>query len=338
MVVEDPLHPDRIAHAVRLAHLAFRGLSPQDAYDLAFYGHFLTTDAVGRVPTFMGTNQRDTIRPVLRHWFRNLPMDGMVADIAAGDGSTVLPAIDDDVRARFTLVEPSGEAIADYVLAIDDAPNLELAEIPLAIDADALDGNPVWEDAAEAGFDLALCVHGIYFLDLPRLLKSLYRRLRPDGVVLIVYADELHGLTGAAIEHHLRRTGRDDEAEAFLDGLRARDRMLSAETGPGTLTDLLESAGMPTPEVTLQSIDSAAFAPTLEGLSAIGLISGLSYLGEEGDGPMDESKASALLGVLAHDPDRVRFGVVTDPDDPRCGCFRVSQPQRLVAIRRPAGG
>ena len=61
MVVEDPLHPDRIAHAVRLAHLAFRGLSPQDAYDLAFYGHFLTTDAVGRVPTFMGTNQRDTI-------------------------------------------------------------------------------------------------------------------------------------------------------------------------------------------------------------------------------------------------------------------------------------
>ena len=80
---------------------------------------------------------------------------------------------------------------------------------------------------------------------------------------------------------------------------------------------------------------AAAFSPTLEGLSAIGLIGGLSYRDEEGDGPMDESKVSASLQVLAHDPERVGCGLVTDPDDPRCGCFRASPPQRAVAIRRP---
>lgn len=334
---DDPLHRDKLDHARRLARLAFRGLSPQDAYDLAFYGHFLTGDPLGRVPTFLGTNQRDTIRPAIERTFRDLPDDGLVVDLAAGDGATVLPAIPSDVRARFVLVEPSPEAVGDYLLAIEEAPNLEMAGLPLAVEADGLEGNQVWEEATDGGFDLALCIHGIYFLDVHRVLAALYRRLRPGGAILIVYADERRGLTGAAIDHHLRRIGRDDQAEEFLARLRARDLLLSAEVGPGTVTALLDSEGEVPPVVSVDIIESAAFAPTLQGLSAIGLISGLSYIGEEGDGPMDESKASALIDVLAHDPERVQFGIVEDPDDPRCGLFRASQPQRVVAIRRPGG-
>ena len=337
MPKEDPLGPDKLDHARRLARLAFRGLSPQEAYDLAFYGHFLTSDPLGRVPTFLGTNQRDTIRPAIERTFRDLPDGGLVVDLAAGDGATVLPAVPPEVEARFVLVEPSPEAVGDYLLAIEEAPNLEMAALPLAVEAGGIEGNPVWHEATEGGIDLALYIHGIYFLDVPRVLKTLYRGLRPGGTILIVYADERRGLTGAAIDHHLRRTGRDDQAQEFQARLRARDLLLSSEVGPGTTTDLLQSAGEVAPVVTVDVIESAAFAPTLQGLSAIGLISGLSYIGEEHDGPMDETKASSLIDVLAHDPERLQFGVVDDPDDPRCGHFRASQPQRVVAIRRPVG-
>ena len=114
--------------------------------------------------------------------------------------------------------------------------------------------------------------------------------------------------------------------------------MLSPEVGPGTVSDLLVADGQPPPVVEIESIESAAFAPSLEGLSAIGLIAGLCYLDESGDGPMEESKATALLEVVAHDPERVDFGVVVDRDDPRCGMYRVRQPQRVIAIRKPADG
>ena len=327
---------DQFDHAAWLARLAFRGLSPQDAYDLAFYGHFLTSDPAGRVPTFLGTNQRDTIRPALRRFFRELPDNGVVVDIAAGDGSTVLPAIDDDVRARFVLVEPSAEAVGEYLLGIEAAPNLDMAGLPLAIDANTLIENPVWKEEIADGFDLALCVHGIYFLDLASVVRAMYQGLRPGGVAVIVHADELRGMSGAAMERYLRRTRRDAEADAYLDGLRARPRLLSTETGPGTVTDLLVADGQPAPEVEIETIESAAFAPTLEGLSAIGLIAGLSYIHEGGDGPMDETKATALLEVVGSNPDRVDFSVVADAADPRCGMYRVRQPQRVVAIRKPA--
>lgn len=328
---------EQLDHAAWLARLAFRGLSPQDAYDLAFYGHFLTSDPAGRVPTFLGTNQRDTIRPALRRFFREMPAGGVVVDIAAGDGSTVLPAIDEDVEARFVLVEPSAEAVGEYLMAVESAPNLEMVGLPLAIDANTLVENPVWHQEIASGFDLALCVHGIYFLDLPSVILAMYRGLRPGGVAVIVHADELRGMSGAAMERYLRRTRRDAEADAYLDGLHARHRMLSAETGRGTVTELLVADGQPAPEVGIETIESAAFAPTLDGLSAIGLIAGLSYLHETGDGPMDETKATALLEVIAHAPERVDFGVVDDPTDPRFGMYRVRQPQRVVAIRKPAG-
>ena len=228
MVTSPVLDSSHVDHAMWLGRLAFRGLSPQDAYDLAFYGHFLTTDPAGRVPTFLGTNQRDTIRPALRRHFQSLPENGVVVDIAAGDGSTVLPAIDSEVRAKFILVEPSAEAVGEYLMAIEDAPNLEMKGLPLAIDANTLIDNPVWQDEIGDGFDLAICVHGIYFLDLPSVLRAMYAGLRPGGTAVIVHADELRGMSGAAMERYLRRTKRDDEAEAYLEGLRARHRMLSA--------------------------------------------------------------------------------------------------------------
>lgn len=337
MPTRPELDPSYVDHAAWLGRLAFRGLTPQDAYDLAFYGHFLTRDPAGRVPTFLGTNQRDTIRPALRRFFRALPENGTVVDIAAGDGSTVLPAIDDDVRARFVLVEPSAEAVGEYLLGIEAAPNLEMAGLPLAVDANSLLGNPVWHQEIADGFDLALCVHGIYFLDLSSVILAMYRGLRPGGVAVIVHADELRGMSGAAMERYLRRTKRDREADAYLDGLRSRHRMLSADTGAGTVTELLLADAQPAPEVEIETIESAAFAPTLEGLSAIGLIAGLSYLHEADDGPMDETKATALLEVIVRDPDRVDFGVVDDPADPRFGMYRVRQPQRVVAIRKPPG-
>jgi SAM-dependent methyltransferase len=338
MATSPVLDSSHVDHAAWLGRLAFRGLSPQDAYDLAFYGHFLTTDPAGRVPTFLGTNQRDTIRPALRRHFQALPENGVVVDIAAGDGSTVLPAIDADVKAKFILVEPSAEAVGEYLMAIESSPNLEMQGLPLAIDANTLVDNPVWQDEIKGGFDLSLCVHGIYFLDLPRVLRAMYRGLRPGGVAVIVHADELRGMSGAAMERYLRRTKRDDEADAYLDGLRARHRMLSAETGEGTVTELLLADGQPAPEVEIETIESSAFAPTLEGLSAIGLIAGLSYTHEDGDGPMDETKANALLEVIVRNPERVDFGVVTDPADPRCGMYRVRQPQRVVSIRKPSAG
>ena len=338
MATSPVLDSSHVDHAMWLGRLAFRGLSPQDAYDLAFYGHFLTTDPAGRVPTFLGTNQRDTIRPALRRHFQSLPENGVVVDIAAGDGSTVLPAIDSEVRAKFILVEPSAEAVGEYLMAIEDAPNLEMKGLPLAIDANTLIDNPVWQDEIGDGFDLAICVHGIYFLDLPSVLRAMYAGLRPGGTAVIVHADELRGMSGAAMERYLRRTKRDDEAEAYLEGLRARHRMLSAETGEGTVTALLTADGLPAPIVEIETIESAAFAPTLEGLSAIGLIAGLSYLHEQGDGPMDETKANALLEVIVRNPERVDFSVVTDPADPRHGMYRVRQPQRVVSIRKPAAG
>lgn len=331
----DPLHPDRIAHADRLVRLAFRGLAPQDAYDLAFYGHLLTTDPAGRLPTFLGTNQRDTIRPVLQRRFRELRSDGLVVDLAAGDGSTVLPAIDADVRARFVIVDPSAEAVADYLLAIDDAPNLELAELPLAIDAGEVSTHPFWGAATEGGIDLALCVHGIYFMDPEAMLRTVYERLRPGGTAVIVYADEGRGVTGAATEHHLRHVGKNEAADAFVAGLVARNRLFSAARGAGTVTDLLIDDGHPAPDVTVEFVESSVFAPSLEGLSAIGLISGLAYHDQEPGETMNESKAAALLGVLAREPERVGFTTVVDQGDPRCGCFKAAQPQRVVAIRRP---
>ena len=51
---------------------------------------------------------------------------------------------------------------------------------------------------------------------------------------------------------------------------------------------------------------------------------------------MDESKAAALPGVLAREPERVGFTTVVDPEDPRGGHFKASQPQRVVAVRRPS--
>ena len=140
------------------------------------------------------------------------------------------------------------------------------------------------------------------------------------------------------MERYLRRARSDSEADEYLAGLEARHLLLSEKTGEGTITDLLVSDGQSRPEVELEGIESAAFASTLEGMSSIGLIGGLSYVGQGADDPMDESKAAALLEVIAHDPERVGFDVVTDPTDPRCGMFRVSQPQRVITIRKPAVG
>ena len=329
---------EQIAHADWLVRMAFRGLTPQAAYDLAFYGHFLTADPSGRCPTFMGTNQRDVIRPALRRHFHELPANGVVVDIAAGDGSSVLPAIDSGVQARFVLVEPSAEAVGEYLLHVENAPNLEMAGLPLAIDADTLEGHPVWENEVAGGFDLALCVHGIYFLNAPKLISTLYRGLRPGGSVVIVHADELQGFSGAAMERYLRRNRRDAEADEYLEGLRSRHRLLSDHSGSGTISQLLVTEGQIAPEVRLELVESAAFAHTLEGLSAIGLIGGLTYVGEQPDAPIDESKASALLDVIDHNPGRVNFGLVTDASDPRCGMYRISQPQRVVTIRKPTDG
>ena len=46
---------------------------------------------------------------------------------------------------------------------------------------------------------------------------------------------------------------------------------------------------------------------------------------------MDEAKAAALPGVLARESERVGFTIVLDPEDPRGGHFKASQPQRVVA-------
>lgn len=326
----------QVEKARTLLPLKYTGLTPQQAYDLAFYANLTTQDPLDRVLSYLGTDQRDTIKPFLKDIFSKLPAGAKIGDFGAGDGQTVALASDAlPDGATFTLVEPSMPATDRYEAFLGKSPHLK-HHATLNIGMEEIEQGDNSTVIPDNSLDLALCIHALYFLDTESTLATMYRKVRPGGIVAVIHADELRCTTGQLSMAYHDRLGSAEATNKSRSKFLERDKYLSPETmDTGAMATLLRAADLDTqPVVQVQEALSRFYAHQLWNLAEFGLLLDLAYEGQSEGQPFDVSKVLFVLDQLAANP--TAFDIRVETKGHRAGMLSCTQPQRLLVISKQA--
>jgi SAM-dependent methyltransferase len=323
-------------HARDIVAKTYTGLGNQQAYDLAYYDNLETIDPLGRCTYYRGTDQRDYFIPRLKQMFGQLPQLARIGDFGAGDGLTTamaLPAVRG--TAVLDLVEPS-PAIKSYEALIARSANLMLgASLQMGIEQlGSADGQAI----ADNSLDIALSLHSIYFFDIEAGVQSMYRRLKPGGSLLIVFADETRSTTGHAIIDYFNRIGHDEVSTTHREIFQKRRNLLASDSGDESLVSIIATNFGQAPIVNIHDAASRFYAEKFGNMAAFGLLSGLPFFDAPDDMQSDEFKLDKILSALTslyENPEQFDLGIVADQTDPRCGMWTTSQPQYIVTITKP---
>lgn len=320
--------------ALQIVCNEFDGLDPHRGYHNAF-ARVLKPDPLGRV-LMLGTDQRDLFVPLLRRTVaEQVPADGRIFDIGAGDGQT-FGYIADAVPAGTTvsIAEPNPAYLTAYQAFLERHPHL-LTGIVAPVGLDELDAEA---DATAGAFpepgsiDVALGLHMIYFAtDVARSLQAILGFLKPGGVYFNVVTDEAAAFNGVVLRSFVESggdTGNNDRCFAAMD---ERRRLLAPESeGGGGLAQAAGAAGI---EV---EVDAVRQPSRMYGHSLVDLLAlaNISVLNSQAGTQKFESAAK----VLRDHPEEVDLRIETE--GPRMGMWSVVQPQWVTQVRRvrPARG
>jgi SAM-dependent methyltransferase len=314
--------------ALQIVCNEFEGLDTYRGYHNAF-ARVLKPDPLGRV-LMLGTDQRDLFVPLLRRTVaEQVPADGRIFDIGAGDGQT-FGYIADAVPAGTTvsITEPNPVYLAAYQGFLERQPHLRGGIAALAglddLDEEAT-GTP--GDLPEPGsIDVALGLHMIYFAtDVARSLRSILRFLKPGGVYVNVVTDEATAYSGAVLRSFVESGGDTGDNDGHFAAIDERRRLLAPEAeGGGALVHALRAAGIDV-EVEAVRQPSRMYGNSLTDLLALASISVLT-------GQAGTRKFESAATVLRERPEEVDLRIETE--GPRTGMWSVVQPQWVTQVRR----
>ena len=318
------LTPERLAEARLLVRHEFDGLDAHAQYFNAF-ARLLKADPLGRVP-MLGTDQRERFVPTIRAALAAGPQRGLaILDVGCGDGATFeLFADAIPPGSAIDLVDPNADYVAAYAGRLTRRHDVRLGARHIAgFEPDPADTR--YEPALGRGYDLILCLHSLYFFDdLAASMADLYARLRPGGVLIVVFADETVAHTGVCYRAHAERL---DPTLAAAHALVCAERLALLEGPPGGAPGIAKQLGGARVSAVRQA--TRLFGHSIADLVALSNIAGLAGL----DGV---EKFDAALDLLACAPERLGFRIETDPAAPRLGMLSVQQPQVVCTLAKPA--
>jgi SAM-dependent methyltransferase len=319
-------------HYCSLVEYAYSGLTPQQAYDLAYYNHMETKDPLGRCPYYRGTDQRDFFIPALKRLFEQLPAQARIGDFGAGDGQTTAMALDAvPGKAIIDIIEP-GPAIKRYETYITATANLAVG---ISIQApigkfDASDGLLTIPDNS---LDVVLCIHAIYFFDLATGVQSMYRCLKPGSSLFVVFSDEKNGTTGRAVTGYFNRIGRHDVAKRHQAVFNERVQLLSSNTAHRNIASIIEESYGHSPLLTMVDAPSRFYGDKFGDMAGFGLLTGSFF--EPEDQTFNTEKVLSVLKDLRDAPQDFDLGIIDNPANPRHGMWTTAQPQKIITITKP---
>jgi SAM-dependent methyltransferase len=322
-------------HYRGIVESAYSGLTPQQAYDLAYYNNLETRDPLDRCPYYRGTDQRDFFIPALKRLFKQLPAEARIGDFGAGDGQTTAMALDAlRGKAIIDIIEPS-PAIKKYETYIAATENLALG---MSIQAPIGKSNASDDllTIPDNSLDVVLCIHAIYFFDIATGVQSMYRCLKPGASLFVVFADETKGTTGRAVTGYFNRIGRHDVAEEHQAVFNERVRLLSSNSAHRNIVSIIEESYGHSPLLTVEHAPSRFYGDKFGDMAGFGLLTGLPFF-EPKDPIFNTEKVLSVLKDLKDYPRDFDLGVVDDPANPRHGMWTTAQPQKIITITKPPG-
>lgn len=317
--------------ALQIVCNEFEGLDAHRGYHNAF-ARVLKPDPLGRV-LMLGTDQRDLFVPLLRRTVaEQVPADGRIFDIGAGDGQT-FAYIAEAVPAgtAVSIAEPNPAYLAAYQSFLERQAHLRSGSAALAgldeldeLDAEATGG---LGDFPEPGsVDVALGLHMIYFAtDVARSLGAILGFLKPGGVYVNVVTDEKTAYSGAVLRSFIEAGGDTGDNDRYFTAVDERRRLLApASEGGGGLAQIAGAAGI---EVEVDAVRQASrmYGNSLVDLLALADISVLN-------GHTGTRKFESAARVLRDRPEEV--GLRIETNGPRTGMWSVVQPQWVTHVRR----
>ncbi len=314
--------------ALQIVCNEFEGLDTYRGYHNAF-ARVLKPDPLGRV-LMLGTDQRDLFVPLLRRTVaEEVPADGRIFDIGAGDGQT-FAYIADAVPAGTTvsIAEPNPAYLAAYQGFLERHPHLRSGTATPAglddIDEEATDS--VGALPEPGSIDVALGLHMIYFATDPaRSLRAILRFLKPGGVYVNVATDEETAYSGAVLRSFVESGGDTGDNHRHGAAIAERRRLLAPESeGGGGLAPAAAAAGIEV-EVDALRQPSRMYGHSLADLLALANISVLT-------GHPGTQKFESAARVLRDHPEDVDLRIETE--GPRTGMWSVTQPQWVTRVRR----
>ena len=310
----------------------YNGLNPQQAYDRAYYENLITYDPQGQLPTFLGTDQRDAIKPLLDEIFSALPEGAVIGDFGAGDGQTFALSAESIKKATVHIVEPSQEATGRYEQFISKSSNLEHGHTINAGIEELKEHSSLIPDKS---LDLAVCIHAIYFFDEEQAISTMFDKLKPDGKLVMVYADEFTGTTGQAVLNYMRFTQDNESHENFKREYLNRERLFGPQDGQGQIVQTLsQKYGEEALKFSSQAVPSRFYSNTIGGIAEFGNITALPYVKQDEDSLFAPEKITSYLDFIGENPAAIDLQSVYDPDSPRHGMLSSRQDQRLVVIEK----
>ena len=311
--------------AQQLLLKTFKGLNLQEAYDVGFYGNVATTDALGVLPTYLGTDQRDDIVQFLEDIFRKTRANSRILDVGAGDGQTFSLAADSLSHASLTLLEPSKAATDRYERMIAEHPHLDH-------DGTINAGLEDIETICERGpFDLVLSIHSIYYVETETALLDMYSLLCDGGSLAVVYAPSAASAHQALL-YYLETTGRQSLQELHQHRLSTRDHLLSNDDISGVVRLLNARFPGSQASITVQNVPSRFYAHQLWNLAEMCLMGDLCYVDQQAHDTIDPAKLTAALDMLCEKPHLCDLRV--EDSGVRKGMLSVIEPQRMVVISK----
>ncbi|HEY8097062.1 MAG TPA: hypothetical protein VIE65_13345, partial [Methylobacter sp.] len=202
--------------------------------------------------------------------------------------------------------------------------------------------NP-WLTIPDDSLDMELCIHAIYFFNIEAGIQTMYRKLKPNASLFVVFADEARSTTGRAITGYFNSIGRSDVAEEHRRVFDERVQLLGSESTYHNMKSIIEENFGHAPVMTVEDAPSRFYADKFGNMAGFGMVSGLPFFEPQDQVRMPQNvffntdKVLTVLEALRDSPDDFDLGVVDETTNPRHGMWTTAQPQKVITITKPSG-
>lgn len=327
---DDPMPTDRVTAPLVMqeARLLIRNeFSNLDIHQQYFnaYARLQKKDPLNRT-LMLGTDQRDKMVPAIKRILADLgEAPKTILDIGCGDGAT-FELFSDSVPqgSKIDILDPNPDYIDAYTMRLHNWDNITLRQ-SITEDFSPNDKKDSEKISISDDYDIIFVIHSLYFfLDLFADFAFLYEKLRPDGVMIVIFADETVSFTGACFAAYTERYDRQT-LEAHKRACAERLSLLGDKPHANIGSDPVFTGA----SITVERQDTRLYGHSIGDLIALSNISGLiAYEGVE--------KFDAAADILSSRPERVSLRVELDASTPRYGMLSVGQPQLIGTIRKPS--
>jgi len=322
-------HPDRFQEARILVQNEFHGLDVHQQYMNSF-SRLLKWDPLERV-TMLGTDQRDQFVPAVKEAVsKAMPHGGALLDIGCGDGKTfslIADAIPDG--SLIDAFDPNPEYVSLYEKALKGNPRLNAGLCDTAAFSACTFGEArPGKVGFRSSYDAILALHVLYFFDdLRKCVIEVYKRLSPNGVAILVFADEQVAYTGLSYRSYLKSIGKPEAANLHIEECERRADLFSIRQDTDTSATGLLSRMFPNapPCIQIQRQETRLFGHSIADIIALSNISELEQY-------ISVAKFESGADIIEFRPELVDFRVERDKLDARYGMLSVLQPQIVVTI------